>query len=280
MTITIFSTYFYQAPIFSSKTVIPIQGGAAGASFRLPMLSDDTGDNISAKNSCYGELSVMYWVWKNYLDLHPDISHIGFFQYRRILDLAGKRPGGDFLEPRKSVFQRVGPETYAQHWAENQAADISYLTAYDLVMPPRHQAPEPGLTLRRHYDLWHPIHEMEAAARLLRARRPHMAESFERAMNSEIYYFTLVFIMRREIFLGFMNWLFPILFELEKISDWPAYNTYHSQRIAAYLAERLLNVWITHQQATGDFRLLERPGYLLHGVKPDEPLPVKAPTDA
>ena len=41
---------------------------------------DNNGDNISAKNSQYCELTAQYWAWKNI-----DCDYYGFFHYRRYL---------------------------------------------------------------------------------------------------------------------------------------------------------------------------------------------------
>ena len=45
----------------------------------LGYLNDNTGENISAWNDRYGELTGVYWVWKN--DTDSDI--IGICHYRR-----------------------------------------------------------------------------------------------------------------------------------------------------------------------------------------------------
>lgn len=43
------------------------------------MIGDDTGDNISAKNRFYNEVTSIYWAWKNAAKLdNPD--YIGFTQ--------------------------------------------------------------------------------------------------------------------------------------------------------------------------------------------------------
>ena len=41
------------------------------------MVRDNKGDNISAKNPFYGEYTFYYWIWKNFLNDHPN-QWIGF----------------------------------------------------------------------------------------------------------------------------------------------------------------------------------------------------------
>ena len=65
---------------------IPIHCGKAiykddGSAGYLPTLGDNTGDNISAKNPNYCELTAMYWAWKNDDSKPEDI--IGLNHYRR-----------------------------------------------------------------------------------------------------------------------------------------------------------------------------------------------------
>ena len=46
---------------------------------------------------------------------------------------------------------------------------------------------------------------------------------------------------------AYMEWLFSILFELEKRLDISSWNSYDS-RVYGFVAERLLDVWIEHNQ--------------------------------
>ena len=58
----------------------PIQAGATLTNEILSSVRDNSGDNISAKNKQYCEMSAVYWLWKN---MHHD--WIGIEHYRRHL---------------------------------------------------------------------------------------------------------------------------------------------------------------------------------------------------
>ena len=57
-----------------------IQAGAALTDKRIAQLTDDSGQNISAKNPQYCEMSAVYWIWKNQWHDWVGIEH-----YRRHL---------------------------------------------------------------------------------------------------------------------------------------------------------------------------------------------------
>ena len=76
---------------------LPVQVGAAGKESIPGYTRDDSGENISAKNPHYCELTGLYWAWKN---LSGDA--IGLAHYRRHF----ARPGhGD-----KKARVMTGPE--------------------------------------------------------------------------------------------------------------------------------------------------------------------------
>ena len=59
------------------KAYLPIQLGSA-INKTLGYQRDDVGENISAKQPYYAELTAMYWAWKNF-----KADYIGINHYRR-----------------------------------------------------------------------------------------------------------------------------------------------------------------------------------------------------
>lgn len=67
--------------IYDKGIYTPIQVGKAISKYDLGFLGDDTGDNISAKNPAYCELTAQYWAWKNL-----KCKYIGLCHYRRYFE--------------------------------------------------------------------------------------------------------------------------------------------------------------------------------------------------
>ncbi len=75
----------------------------------------------------------------------------------------------------------------------------------------------------------------------------------------------LNFILRKELFADWCEWIFDVLFALERECDWTRYKAYNEIRIPAYLAERLFSVWLLKQKADRGLKIKETPlCFLLH----------------
>ena len=78
MAVTIFTMTHKKFEEPSDPVYVPLQvGRACGEDLGYP--GDDTGDNISRKNCYYGELTGVYWVWKNVRTK----DYVGICHYRR-----------------------------------------------------------------------------------------------------------------------------------------------------------------------------------------------------
>ena len=139
------------------KMYIPLHVGAEGkyddngAPLDLGFQKDNTGDNISDKNSQFCELTGLYWAWKNL-----NAGYIGLVHYRR--HFKGIKTSSGNKKKRseiKSDFDKI--LTYRQLKA--------LLQKYSVIVPKkRHYYIE---TLEKHYEHNHRIVELETAKEIM-----------------------------------------------------------------------------------------------------------------
>ena len=223
-----------ETPLPKQAPLVPVQVGAALAERRFPgFLQDDGGDNISAKNRSYCELTAQYWAWKN-----CDAAYVGFFHYRRFLypDRAAKRPYIIRRAPTLPLLDRLGYGGFESLIREN-----------DLILP---IGEDMHVTVREHYAKA-PFHHGEDLTRMetiVRELSPDYTEAMERYFSGTVHYFGNICIMRREVFYDYCAWLFPLLEEFDRRTDLSGYGT-QDKRVDGYLAERLLGVYYTRHKA-------------------------------
>lgn len=193
---------------------IPLQVGAA-LHDDLGYLRDDGGDNISAKNLNFSELTGMYYVWKN--DHDSDIA--GLVHYRRyFIDNDGK-----------SILT-------VQHIEE-------FLKKYDIIVPDRSVLDR---SVKEQYVKIHHAGDLDAARAAVEKVRPSFLNAYDEAMALHYAYVCNMFIAPKRIFDAYCDFLFPVLFEAEKHIDISSYDNYQ-KRIYGFISERLLNVFILHE---------------------------------
>lgn len=207
---------------------IPIQVGASISEKKLGFIGDNTGDNISYKNRNYCELTALYWIWKN------DISdEVGLVHYRRY-----------FSENIFSFGKVIDSKKISK-----------LLMEYDIIVPQRTIMLKK--TVRENYAEKHYISDLMICQDIISAICPCYLDAFAKVLMSHQYYAFNMFIMKRQIFELYMNWLFPILDLVESRVNVEEYDSYN-QRVFGFLAERLFNVWL---QKNLNFRIKELPVY-------------------
>ncbi|MGN0342150.1 MAG: DUF4422 domain-containing protein [Roseburia sp.] len=194
-----------QDPLYRTLQV----GKAVGK--ELPYMGDDTGDNISAQNPYYGELTGYYWIWKNY----KTDDFIGVCHYRRF-----------YLNDQGQLMNEVELQ--------------QILANYDVVVSEANISTQSNL---QGYAQSHNRDDLLAVGDAIARLTPEYKESFDYVMEAKYSYYANLLITSHERFDAYCSWLFPVLEEAGKKIDVSSYDDYHS-RVYGFLSELLLMVWI------------------------------------
>ena len=111
-----------------------------------------------------------------------------------------------------------------------------------------------------HYQHAHHISDLECVKEIIKIHFHDYLTAFKQGMQGKTLYLYNMFVLKKEDFDAYCNWLFPILFELEKQIDITQYDSYQ-KRVFGFIAERLFNVWLIHHQ----LKLCEIPVVNLEG---------------
>jgi hypothetical protein len=226
----------------------PIQVGKKNSLTELNMLNDATGNSISDKNNIYSELTGWYWIWKN-----TKHDFVGTSHYRRyftvekatltqhlgkfFLFFAGlkmKRHGLFYVNSEKKWKNRILTLDQTKILMEN----------YDVVLPVKKKFP---YTVYKQYKRRHNEMDIILTRQIISEKQPGYLEAFDKTFASKELYSFNMFIFPWNLFDEYMNWLFEILFELEKRSDIDL-NDQYQKRVCAFMAERLQTVWLEHKK--------------------------------
>lgn len=218
----------------------------------VPLVRDDSGDNISALNPYYCELTAMYWAWKN---LKADVY--GLFHYRRALDLSGTIK---VKIPNDVNKIRIAPHKIATSFALTQENIESKLKECDIITASRYicgYAYEAyALNQYEIYSRDHHQKDLDILLEVIREKYPHYEEAIQKVFftRGKCISYCNVFVMKKDLYFEYCEWLFDILFEVAKRVDLTYYPPYQ-QRIYGFMAERLLNVFVVHKEMTSHTRI-------------------------
>ena len=205
----------YEMPKYSYY--LPIHVGKEGKG-DIGYIGDNTGDNISLKNPYYCELTGVYWAWKNL-----EANYIGLVHYRR--QFKGKN------KKINNLFDCV---------LSSEEID-NLLKENDIVLPKKRKYYIENLY--DHYKHTMYVEPLDITKEIIKERCPEYLENFNKLHKRTSAHMFNMFIMKREYFNKYCEWLFSILEELEKRVDTSQYDSFHA-RFYGRVSELLLDVWI------------------------------------
>ena len=211
-------------PVPEDEDYVPLHVGRATwlrehGGEESPLLTyqgDDSGDNISEQNCYFSELTGLYWVWKN---VQADIT--GVCHYRRYLL---NKQGYMFTVPEiKTILNKYNIIT-----TKNLQLNYSYYEGF-------------GAN--------HKIGYLDATEAVIEDLYPEYAKDFHRLVHEKHTYFGNMLITSKKYYDAYMQWLFDILFEVQRRVKVEEEDSYH-RRIFGFISEFLQYVWIVHNHLT------------------------------
>ena len=202
---------------------VPLEVGVEFHGRKTKFIGDDTGKNISDKNGGFSELTGLYWIWQNAKNDYKGLVH-----YRRYFTKHRFCFGG--------VKERLGKVLI-----KKEASEL--LGKADVILPKKR-----NYYIENLYDHYvHTMHEepLKMTGEIIKKKYAKYWPEFQKLHERKTAHMFNMMIMKKEIFDDYCEWLFEILFELEKEVKKAglSYDGFHS-RFYGRVSELLLDVYI------------------------------------
>lgn len=230
MDIKILVAYHKPSVILSSDMYLPIHVGRANSKNVIrDIIGDNTGENISYKNSIYCEMTAVYWAWKN-----MKADYIGLFHYRRLLTYSPlcnnvgklKRYGVYIKSKIKNLFIPGTNMTLMPIYrVEDSVEFIKKANEFEEMIKKRLKeadidaiVPYPfrfsGISIRQFFDIG--LEPRLLMDDIVKEVLPDFYPYYQASQKSNLLFAANMFVMRQDLFDEYCNIIFPLLEEHEK----------------------------------------------------------------
>lgn len=263
MNIKLLVAHHKKSVLIENDIYLPIHVGKSCSNVSLDIIGDNSGDNISHKNSIYCEMTAIYWGWKN---LKAD--YIGLCHYRRYFTFDKKSFKSRIIDTLRYYKTRCIGNIFnpGTNYAKNGQINIADKNIFEKksiifseiikekINKKRFDAivPMPYLfacrNVRQFFEVLGREHISlicDIVSEISPALYPYLQKTF---MSNKLYAANM-FIMKSEIYNDYCNTIFPILFEHEKrtlekgwCNDLIVEKAY--SRLSGYFAEFLTSAYI------------------------------------
>ncbi|MCL1879614.1 MAG: DUF4422 domain-containing protein [Actinomycetia bacterium] len=213
-----------EAEMPQGEYYLPLHVGCEGRN-DLGFTGDNTGDNISLRNSFYSELTGLYWAWKNL-----NCEYLGLAHYRRHFSIKG------FLfrkthKPMECVLTDDELE--------------SLLDPETIIVPTRRNYYIETIASHYNNSMYDGETQLNAVHSVLSGKYPGYVPAFDEVMQKTSAHMFNMFVAPKRLANEYCRWLFDVLAEVETHVDSSKYSDF-DKRYPGRLSEILFNVWLIH----------------------------------
>lgn len=241
MEVKILVCHHKKSPYIKNECFVPIHVGKEISNVDLPYcISDNEGDNISAKNKSWCELTALYWAWKNL-----DADYYGLMHYRRYLNF-NQNDGG------YSIFNDINNDAITEYGWEPELVKEK-CKKFDIITAPEWNIHPVGLNhmVMNAYDFYAKEHyrkDMDVVIDIVKNDFPQFYFPLLDSLSNRTCFFGNIAIMKAEYFNEYCSFLFGVLSKAEEKIDISDYDSYQ-YRIWGFIAERLINCYKLYAQS-------------------------------
>ncbi|MAV05575.1 MAG: hypothetical protein CMI71_01020 [Candidatus Pelagibacter sp.] len=232
------------------KKINYIPVGLGKNQFSSDWVRDNSGLNITQKNSSYGEYTFHYWMWKNNLDKIKN-EWIGFCQYRKFWVKENIHKKVTNLSDLNEVILKQIPEDLLEY--ESIIGEPIFVNKFKfkkfvkrnfkkMILSPSLFFNKKKRNLKFHFDFWHGDGNLEKAIKHL---DPNDRSDFTDFMNNNTSFnpHNMFICKSKEILEKYYENVFPWLSKCE--DEFKTYDLtgYGMKRIYGFLAERYMSYW-------------------------------------
>lgn len=213
-----------------------------------PIQGDNTKDNISKRRNTFCELTVQYWMWKNY---HAD--YYGLCHYRRYFSFSSKK----HQESNRGyiIDDNISRKNIGKYKLRSERAVNEIISNYDAVFPTAMAVADMDFLYnnaraKNVMDVFlaqKHLYENEAVYKTIEIVKNKYPEYYQSALHylqGNYYHGYNCFIMNRALFYQMCQFEFDVLFELETVIDMRNYKG-NMIRTPGYMSELLYGIFIT-----------------------------------
>ncbi len=182
---------------------------------------DDEGENISEKNPYFCELTALYWGWKNLGG-----EFLGLVHYRRYFT-------------NKNFLYRLFHKKQDCILEDIEIKNL--LEENEIILPKKRNYYIE--TIYSHYSHTHYEKDLILTKKIIGEKHSEYLKTFDFVLKQKKAHMFNMYIMKKEYSDQYCEWLFDILFELEKEIDIKKYDAFQA-RVFGRISEILLNVWV------------------------------------
>lgn len=218
---------------------LPVHVGAEGnfnedgTPLDFSYVKDNTRDNISDKNYCFGSQTGLYWAWKN-----VNADYLGLVHYRRY-----------FVGKKVNKNDRIGSIL-----TREQLEPL--LDKYKVIVPKKRRYYIETIYTQYSHTMDGGQAQLDLAREIINEKSPEYIHAFDAYMQSRSGYIFNMMILPRNLMNDYCEWLFTILFELYNRID-QTNMTDFDKRFCGRISERLFNVWLLHKIELGEIKKSE-----------------------